>query len=795
MRSRVPIRVISFVFLLAAGSASPVAAQGEATLRGVVVAAADGSAIADAVLTIVSDALPEPRKLRSGPSGQFVVANLPPGEYMLTADRPGFAREELPLTLRPREVRTVRVELPLAGVAVAVEVSEAVARAPLTHSPSATIVTADDFDRMPLAARTSFPEAIVTAAPGMIRGHDNLVHVRGQEQALNTFINGVSFWENPHAVFSAGLTPGVFQAANVMTGGFSAEYGNRFGGVLDVVTKSGFSMDRDGSAIVGIGEAGRHNVGVEYGGHRERFAYYLFGSAFQSDRFLNPPDPQAIHDGARGGHLFAQLDAIVGSRDSLRLLLMGDGASFDIPQTPLDTRLRPDARASQRTRQQTAIFGWSRAASDQTLLGASVYQRWSRSVLLPAHHPLAASAAAERELLTAGAKVDVQRHAGPHALKAGIDAVTLRPSESIQYGYEGYRQFTHELGLPHIHIHGNEIAFSGRETGGSFSAYVQDAWQATERLTVDLGLRVDRFSLGAGGSQLSPRVNTAYRLGDATLLHASYNRLFVPPALEHVLASSAGLTARIGEIGIGLAPLPASRENQVEAGVSQLLGGRTRAAVTAYYRTSDEPVHTTIWPDSRIYTYASFDRARAWGLETRLEVPFVAKLRLSGYLNYALGRVYFYGPVTGGFIAEPEHITDTGRFLAPMDQTHTLTAGVVYRHNASGFWTSVTAEYGSGTPLGHGDAGDGHDDGDAEGQADSHGTIEGATGARVPGHAIANVSVGIDWLRSREGARFGLQVNVENATNDIYKVAQESAFAAGEFSMPRLVSASLKVRF
>jgi outer membrane receptor protein involved in Fe transport len=32
-----------------------------------------------------------------------------------------------------------------------------------------------------------------------------------------------------------------------MTGGFSAEYGSRFGGVIDVVTKSGFTMKRRGS--------------------------------------------------------------------------------------------------------------------------------------------------------------------------------------------------------------------------------------------------------------------------------------------------------------------------------------------------------------------------------------------------------------------------------------------------------------------------------------------------------------------------------------------------------------------
>ena len=82
-------------------------------------------------------------------------------------------------------------------------------------------------------------DAIVTLAPGMIRGHDDFVHIRGHEVALNPLINGVSFWENTHSVFSAGLSPDVIETANVMTGGFPAEYGNRFGGVIDIVTRSG----------------------------------------------------------------------------------------------------------------------------------------------------------------------------------------------------------------------------------------------------------------------------------------------------------------------------------------------------------------------------------------------------------------------------------------------------------------------------------------------------------------------------------------------------------------------------
>ena len=71
-----------------------------------------------------------------------------------------------------------------------------------------------------------------------------------------------------------------------------------------------------------------------------------------------------------------------------------------------------------------------------------------------------------------------------------------------------------------------------------------------------------------------------------------------------------------------------------------------------------------------LYTYASFDKGKAYGLEIKAEVPRIAALGLSGYLNYALGRVWFYNPITAGFTTEAAHLTDTSTFLAPMDQTH-----------------------------------------------------------------------------------------------------------------------------
>jgi hypothetical protein len=779
--------VLMFVLAL---SVAPARAQSDAVVRGQIVAAADGSAVAQGTVTLKSIATDASTETSVDAVGRFTFQNVSPGEYVLSASSNGFATRELRLVLEPREIRAVTLALELGRLNVTVSVTGEGRSLPGTHSPSSTTLTADRLESLPVSQLTTLPDAIVTAVPGMIRGHDDFVHIRGEEVALNPFINGVAFWENAHAVFSAGFSPAVIETANVMTGGFPAEYGNRFGGVVDIVTKSGLRMDHSGSVTLNGGEAGRRTVLGEFGGHRDRVGYYVFGSMFESDRFLSPPDPEAIHDHAWGGHAFFQLDGNLGHAGSLRAVVMGDGTAFEIPKTPEDVEFRPLADANQRNRQQTAIVGWARAWSDLTV-GGSFYQRWSRSQLSPAAGPLIAQAEVERELVTIGGKVDVTRLAGRHAIKAGLDAVRLRPEEDLAYNYGGFRDFAHLVGLPHIHITDNVINFVGRESGGQLSGYVQDNFQISDRVTADVGLRVDRYNLLLAATHASPRLNLAAQVGGGAVVHASYNRFFVPPPIEGMLSSGAGLTERIRELGVALPPVQPTTEHQLEMGASAP-AGPLQLGLTGYYRASDNPVHTTVWPDARIYSYASFDRARSYGLEAKAEIPRLARYGVTGYFNYALGRVYFYNPVTGGFVTEAEHLEETNRFLAPMDQTHTLTAGLTYRHARTGVFAGTAMEYGSGTPMEHGGAADEHADGEAD-----HTHAESADGAaRVPGHFTANLSLGFDVLRTgNRRPKLSLQVDIENITNNLYLIAQESEFTPGQFSIPRLISATAKLRF
>ncbi len=301
---------------------------------------------------------------------------------------------------------------------------------------------------------------------------------------------------------------------------------------------------------------------------------------------------------------------------------------------------------------------------------------------------------------------------------------------------------------------------------------------------------MDRYDLLVAAAHVSPRLNIAFRAVGESVLHASYNRFFVPPPVEGILSSSAGLTASISEIGTALAKLEPTVEDQFEAGVAIPLRP-VHLAVTGYFRSTDNPVHTTVWPDSRIYSYASFDRARAYGLELKADAPGLARFGVTGYVNYALGRVDFYNPVTGGFVTEAAHLSESNRFPGPMDQTHTLTGGLSYAHAASGLWAGTAVEFGSGTPIGHG----GGDHEHAAGEEAHEHADSAATPARVPAHFTGNVSFGLDLLRRGTRSRLGLRVDVENVSNRAYLIAKEGEFSPTQYSIGRLISATLRLRF
>src|SRR5262249_2054963 len=295
------------------------------------------SPVASAEVRLESELLPSARMTATDADGRFSFAGLSPGRYTVSASADRFAAGRLTIVLAPRA--TQQLDFQLGPLPTVVEQTTVRAQTKLldeTEAATTTTINREQIGELPTARRTQLTEIITPFIASAVGSHDNLVHLRGNELSLNTFINGVSFYDNPHQLFTAGLAPDVIQSVNVITGGFPAEFGNRFGGILDVVTRNGFDANKHGGVTVGASSFQRHNAAFDYGGHTERFGYYVYAQAFESGRFLNTPEPNLLHDFGKGSRAFAQLDYRPGASDFFKLVLTGGGTNFELPNTAED---------------------------------------------------------------------------------------------------------------------------------------------------------------------------------------------------------------------------------------------------------------------------------------------------------------------------------------------------------------------------------------------------------------------------------------------------------------------------
>jgi hypothetical protein len=714
--------------------------------------------------------------------GRFAFQRLSPGRYRLTIAPPGFRPERRIVQLAPREVLVLDFLLDVEPLRQELTV-ESERSLPVGAQTRGTFLQEGQIAMLPRPKQVHLPEIIAALVPHATRSHDDLVHVRGTELSLHTVLNGVFFWENPHTLFSAGLDPGIIESVTVLTGPFSAEYGNRFGGVLDIVTKSGLGRSAGGSLLLNMGNSLRHHTALEYGGHQGKWGYYVRSLGFQSARFLSPPEPDAHHDVGRGLRNFLQFDVQPSARDLFRFTLMGNGVNFEIPNTIEQQQFGRDLR--QHAREQTFIAVWERFLSPRTEMHTAFYQRFSRAKLLPSLDARSLRTWFTRRLDTLGVKADVQHTVSSHVLKAGFDVVSLRPHEVLSMDPSAYEHHCEHHGDPCMEF--ERVDWQARTHGRHVSAYVQDRFSLLPGMVWEIGIRVDAHRVITSSVGWSPRVGVFFLIPKIGWgLHLSYNRFFIPPPLEAILLSSAAPGIFIRDYAAYSAhPLLPETAHQFDVGLTRTLAEDIRIRIAAFRRTGRRPVHTVQFPEAWIFPYVNFDRERVMGVDLSIEVPFLRRVGLSGFLNYSASRAYYWNPARGGFTAAADG-HEGGRFLAPFDQTHTGTAGVLWSFRRR-VWIGTWFEYGSGTPI--------HAHGDEHGHGESGmAELSGSHPMRVPGHFIAHMGGGIELLRR---SRFAVawQWDCENLTDRRFVIARQSLFTPGQYALSRHVSTSLKLSF
>jgi TonB dependent receptor/Carboxypeptidase regulatory-like domain len=250
LRKHPAIRLATAVALAFAvcftGVVTPVAAQGSnGTLLGRIVDG-QGAALPGVTVTAVNKDTGFTRADTTGADGSFRLASLPIGLYTVTADLSGFATvtvEEVRLNVASE--RTIEVTMNQASLEESITVVD---EAPLVQtSPSiGTVVSQNELENLPLNGR-QFAN-LASLAPGTTLTVNSDPTKPGQQTvALNGGIGRnvnytIDGGDNTDDTIGGALQNFNLESVaefNIQTQQYKAEYGRSTGGVLSVVTKTG----------------------------------------------------------------------------------------------------------------------------------------------------------------------------------------------------------------------------------------------------------------------------------------------------------------------------------------------------------------------------------------------------------------------------------------------------------------------------------------------------------------------------------------------------------------------------
>jgi Carboxypeptidase regulatory-like domain/TonB dependent receptor/TonB-dependent Receptor Plug Domain len=207
---------------------------------------ASGGALPGVTVELSGPQMQGVRTAVSDGSGTFRFVNIPPGEgYKVTANLSGFAPQTKTLA-RVYLGQEASIEFTMkAAVSEAITVTAEAPLVDVSRTTTGVNVTARQFESLP-TARTF--QSLTTMAPGVEMNMSdtrnaqlgNSPNVGASSAPENNYIiDGLSTTDVRYGTSGTNLTMNFVEEVQVMTGGYSAEFGRSTGGVFNVITKSG----------------------------------------------------------------------------------------------------------------------------------------------------------------------------------------------------------------------------------------------------------------------------------------------------------------------------------------------------------------------------------------------------------------------------------------------------------------------------------------------------------------------------------------------------------------------------
>ena len=492
---------------------------------------------------------------------------------------------------------------------------------------------------------------VIMQAPDVAQDSFGQFHVRGEHNGLQYRLNGIILPEGI-SVFGQSLDPRLISSMTLIDGALPAEYGLRTAGIIDLKTKSGV-IDPGGSISVYGGSHGEVTPSFNYGGSSGSLNYFVSGDFLRSGLGIESPDGSSnpIHDHTKQYHGFAYLEYILDEQNRLSMALSTSTGVFQIPNraglqpgianadgTPLTVNgatTYPSAALDENQRELNhfIVSSWqhSQGALDVQTSATARYSSLTFSPSLPGDllYDGIAQNAYKQNVAYAVQSDAAYKLTADHTLRAGLflqsdHSKSATSSQVIALDAAGNQ--TSDVPVT--------IVDDGGKTEWIESAYLQDEWKVIPDVTVNYGLRFDKFTAFTGAHQVSPRANVVWQALPGTVVHGGYARYLSPPPFELVGNETVNkFVNTTAGAAVAQADTPqAEQANYYDVGVQQKIARRFTVGLDTYYKQSHNLIDEGQFGAPIILTPFNYAYGKQYGAE--LTGNYTAEA-FSAYLNLA----------------------------------------------------------------------------------------------------------------------------------------------------------------
>ncbi|WP_162148956.1 TonB-dependent receptor [Asticcacaulis sp. AC466] len=601
---------------------------------------ADGKPVSGATITLTNTAQGQARNLTSNASGGFSASGLAPGNYDIVVSADGYDNYQASVNVVISQEVRLEAALQATGAIQTVVVKAKRVRQDFTKTTTGLVVDLDTLMSQQPIARTL--TAVTMLAPTVTKGNPGFGDVAsfgGGSVAENAYyINGLNVTNPDTYVGGADVPFDFYKTIEVKTGGYAAEFGRATGGVVNATTKSGSNefmfavhgnyqpsdlrsdqadaYNRNGK----FATAQDNSLSVEAGGAIIKDHLFAYGMYQASDTYTTLANTQSgYYQKTKNTDPFygLKLDGYITPTQHLEFTYWNTRRTDKINKWDFDdvaeTIGAPNGYSTEALGGENWVAKYTGNVTDWFTVSAAIGDMKTRDNIIPTD--TASYAVKDRRTDGTNPTISAQKNTGVsidnverkfwradgdvrfdfvgrHHVRFGIDHEEnsmlkqdyLTGAVPVQYNFRTLTK-TNEDYVRVIYEN-----LGGHVSAENQSYYLQDSWDVTPNLNLQIGVRNDDFKQNnlSGQTYLDLKNNIAPRLGfswDPTgegqwKVYGSYGTNFIPPAMNlgyrgkdlyyyaafkapvggFVLDPTTGLPQAVGEqfAELGDAPCPTS---------------------------------------------------------------------------------------------------------------------------------------------------------------------------------------------------------------------------------------------